>query len=57
MPKEISERGLQLITYVQNSIQRLESGEITTLPTYQELSDQFGYRGGIYKCLEEEVLN
>lgn len=44
MPIGTPERRAQLIQYVQESIQKVEVGETTRLPTYQDLADQFGYR-------------
>lgn len=44
MPPRNPERKTQLLAYVQENIQQLEAGEITRLPTYQELADRFGYR-------------
>lgn len=45
LPKGAKDRARkkELIAYTEDNIQRLEAGEITSLPTYKEIADQFGY--------------
>lgn len=52
------ERQRLLLDYVQDSIRRLEAGEIHDVPTYQGLADQFGYQspGSLYTMLKKRGL-
>lgn len=58
MQRKTSERGEQLLGYVQDSIRKLETGEISRLPIAQELADRFSYenRYSIYSSLRNRGI-
>lgn len=58
MPKSTPEKREPLIQYVLSEIRRLQKGEITRLPTYQNLADQFGYKSpsSLYAFLKRRDL-
>lgn len=59
MSRVTPERAEQLVVYVQESIQKLDTGEIIRLPTYQELADKFGYTRpkSLYYFLRSRDIN
>ncbi|MBI2338193.1 hypothetical protein HYU95_03320 [Candidatus Daviesbacteria bacterium] len=58
MSPEGLNRGEKLLGYVQESIRRLEAGEITRLPTGQALANQFGYEQypSVYSLLKRHGI-
>lgn len=58
MPRKTPENGERLVQYAQAIIKKLEIGEISELPTYKALADQFEYRsqGAVYRLLHRRGM-